>query len=294
MNSKANAFIILFLLLSAICLSPLCTSGKADYGGMVGGYETQAIGSFIDSNGKHHVLGQIFNTGPSYMSSITITFILYGDNHTILDNQTTTTFLPCLPPYTVTPFDLVCSSPTITPQIKGYYYQISNVYDGSIQEGLQILSENFSVDQSGNLHLTGQIENIGNLTSNNTKVYVLYYNENGTGVDAGFASTSISNISAGSVSPFDIICSDQSQIPLIAGYFLTAQSDQYALKDDGWSPTLLNMSSMINSSNSGNTFDTLLQPSNNDEFPWLLASFKLSLVAIMIASVIVLKNRKII
>lgn len=185
--------------------------------------------SWVDSIGDYHISGEVQNAGSATVTYVEVTATIYNASNTVIDTQFAYADLTYMQPNTKSPFEILETTSTLVPEIDHYTLQLSSTDSGSIQQGLQITSNSSHIDDIGDLHVVGNIQNTGTAASSNTEVFATFYDSNGRVVDTGITYANPDTIVSGGSSPFDILCTDSTQIPLITSYSLTAQSSDYAL-----------------------------------------------------------------
>jgi hypothetical protein len=91
---------------------------------------------------------------------------------------------------------------------------------GEVEENLLILSHSTYVDSYGYFHLVGEVENVGKRNTEQNRILVSFFSENGTTYATGSGPCYRQIIAPGEKSPFEIV-------------FLTApQGDEYRLATD--------------------------------------------------------------
>jgi hypothetical protein len=223
MNKKILVLVFSLVLLASIFYMTNLISVKADSVVVV------SSSAFIDSSGDYQIVGEVLNTGSGTVDNVQITANYYDSHNNLVDTQSDYALLNYMQPNAKSPFEITENAGTIVPQISTYTLQVSSESSSIIEQGLVIISNSSSTDSSGNFNIDGQIQNVGTVASSNNEVYVTCYNSSGTVVDVGTAYTDTDPIAPSSTSTFEISITDLSQVPLIASYFLTAQSSDYAL-----------------------------------------------------------------
>ncbi|MFN2435125.1 MAG: FxLYD domain-containing protein, partial [Nitrososphaeraceae archaeon] len=89
------------------------------------------------------------------------------------------------------------------------------------------------IDQSGFIHLFGQIRNTSNETQQSTTAFANFYDKNGQNIGNGSGIASIRSLNIGQVSPFEIIFLDKNQTTHFFNYSLNFASEIGQQKPDG-------------------------------------------------------------
>jgi hypothetical protein len=117
---------------------------------------------------------------------------------------------------------LLCYS-TFLLIINGAGYSIDN---------FSILEKNIVIDQSGFIHLFGQIRNTSNETQHSITAFANFYDKNGQNIGIGSGIASIRSLNIGQVSPFEIIFLDKNQTKHFFNYSLNFASEIGQQKPD--------------------------------------------------------------
>lgn len=107
--------------------------------------------------------------------------------------------------------------------INGRGYSIDN---------FSVLEKNIVIDQSGFIHLFGQIRNISNETQRSITAFANFYDKNGQNIGNGSGIASIRSLNIGQVSPFEIIFLDKNQTKHFFNYSLNFASEIGQQKPD--------------------------------------------------------------
>lgn len=100
--------------------------------------------------------------------------------------------------------------------INGAAYSIDN---------FSVLEKNIVIDQSGFIHLFGQIRNTSNETQGSITAFANFYDKNGQNIGNGSGIASIRSLNIGQVSPFEIIFLDKNQTKHFFNYSLNFASE---------------------------------------------------------------------
>jgi len=107
--------------------------------------------------------------------------------------------------------------------INGAGYSIDN---------FSILEKNMVIDQSGFIHLFGEIRNTSNETQRSITAFANFYDKNGQNIGNGSGIASIRSLNIGQVSPFEIIFLDKNQTKHFSNYSLNFASEIGQQKPD--------------------------------------------------------------
>jgi len=222
MKKKVSIAVFILILLTSIIYIACLNLAKCD------SVVVLSSSSFTDSIGDYHVVGEVQNLGSGTVDYVQITATFYDSNNKVVDTDFTYSSLSYMQPNDKSPFDIIDIHPTIVPTIDHYNLQVSLMQSGSIQQGLQILSNSSYTDSIGYLHVVGEIQNQGAATSSYNKISATFYDSSGKVVDTDFAFTNPTDVAAGGKAPFEIILIDSSRVPMVASYSLMVQSNTYA------------------------------------------------------------------
>jgi len=188
---------------------------------------------YLDSSGYYHVVGEIQNTGDEAITHVRIkaTFIhSLGYIEEIIAENSTWTELKVLLVGRKSPFEIVLLNKTQSALVDRYILSPCRpcIWTASpLPVSLEILSSSSYIDDTGRMHITGEIENIGGKKATGIKVIALYYNEAGKVVDTEFNYSDPRDIEPGQKALFSITLNSE-RTPHVDRYELTAESTQYA------------------------------------------------------------------
>jgi hypothetical protein len=185
---------------------------------------------YIDSSGYYNVVGEVENVGAQAVNSVVINVTFYDSNNVSIASRTDSTMLSIILDARKSPFDIQLLNTAQSAHV--YNYTISFTYSPtiSIPEKLEIPNSTSFTDDTGVLHVTGYIRNIGNAEALTVKLVVTYYDKAGNVKAAIFQYTDPENpsLAPGQTVAFDIPLQDTTRVPLVANYEITAESVQYA------------------------------------------------------------------
>ena len=99
-------------------------------------------------------------------------------------------------------------------------------------ENFSVLEHNKVIDQSGFVHLFGQIRNISNETLKSVTAHANFYDNSGHNIGNASGIISLRSLNIGEVSPFEIIFLDKNQINHFFNYTLNFTSEIGGNKPD--------------------------------------------------------------
>ncbi len=209
---------------------------------------------WIDSTGHYRLAGEVQNTGSNTARYVRLSITFYDSNNKMLETFLTEPKLVAMQPNAKSPFNAVGVGldsnyiPYDAHKVDHYDIQIHSVNWLPAQEGLQILPDGLKIlssgsytDSTGHLHIDGEIQNTGTLSSNNTMIFVTLYDSGGRVVDVMQDNSYPESISSGSVATFAMTYHAYfyPSPPSVASYSLTAESSDYGLNSTNLQQSLI-------------------------------------------------------
>jgi hypothetical protein len=182
-----------------------------------------------DQSYVYHVLGEVENIGDAPISSVYVTATGYDVAGTMVATSSTLADLNVLLPGEKSPFDVILLY-DILDQV--YNYSLSFTYStaNSIPRQLKIVSNSSYTDSlSGILYVTGNITNFGPGTTTHARVIATFFDSKGYVVWVHETYSEPHDIMPNGNASFALSLPDNTLVPLVASYGLTAESDQYAI-----------------------------------------------------------------
>lgn len=99
-------------------------------------------------------------------------------------------------------------------------------------ENFSVLEHNKVIDQSGFIHLFGEVRNISNETQKTITAHANFYDKNERDIGNGSGIVSLRSLNIGEVSPFEIIFLDNNQTKNFHNYSLNFTSEIGGEKDN--------------------------------------------------------------
>lgn len=171
------------------------------------------------------------NIGDASVGSVNITATGYDVTGITLATSSTIADLNVLLLGEKSPFDVLLLYVSDS-DFQVYNYSLSLTYStaDSISRQLKIVSNSSSTDiLSGILYVNGNITNLGPGTTTHVRVIATFYDSEGYVVWADEAYSDPHDITPNGNASFALSLPDNTVIPLVAGFGLTAESDQYAI-----------------------------------------------------------------
>jgi len=131
---------------------------------------------------------------------------------------------------------LFCS--TILLIINGTGYSIDN---------FSVLERNIVIDQSGFIHLFGEIRNTSNEPQRSITANANFYDKNGQNIGNGSGIVSLRSLNTGQVSPFEIIFLDKNQTKHFFNYTLNFTSGRLSNMGNDTATNVLAIASFFDS-----------------------------------------------
>src|SRR5438093_10760377 len=85
-------------------------------------------------------------------------------------------------------------------------------------ENFKVLQTNTITDQSGFIHLFGEIRNISNEPQDGVAIYAIFYDKNGQNIGNASGIVAVRSLNIGQVSPFEIIVLDKDKCKQVSYY----------------------------------------------------------------------------
>jgi len=185
---------------------------------------------YLDSFGYYHVVGEVQNVGDQPVNFVKIEVVFYDSNNLEVASRFDLTMLYVLLAGRKSPFDIVLLDTTQSATVDHYELYVTFSQATSLPTNLVISTHSWYVDNDGNMHISGEIMNLGDNTATNVKLVATYYNKAGNVVAAtsAYLDPIETNLDPGQTRPFDILLS-WDRTPYVDSYELTAESVEYAL-----------------------------------------------------------------
>jgi len=187
--------------------------------------------AYVDVAGYYHVLGEVSNTGDSWLSSglfgIKVTATLRDQGGNIVDVIPAFLQISRLPPGQSVGFDTVEIDTAKSAQVASYTLTMEYQAVAAFPISLQISSVNAAKNTLGWFEVMGEVQNDGSKASHYTKVVATFYGSDGKVVYVWFAYTEPTTVEPGMKAPFKISVLSQERSDLITRYSLAAESSEY-------------------------------------------------------------------
>jgi hypothetical protein len=226
MRSKIGALLLACLISLLACVSALSLVRAS---GQVVVLNSQGL---IDQSDTYHVLGEVENAGDAPVSGVNITATGYDADGTVVATSSTLADLDVLLPGDKSPFDVLLydASSNYLDQVVSYNLSFSYYAGEWAARELEIVSNSSYIDPvSDLLYVTGNLTNLGPGITTHVTVIATFYDsdENVVWVDEVYSEPH--DLWSNGNASFTLVLSDDIVIPLVAGYNLTAESDQYEM-----------------------------------------------------------------
>lgn len=186
---------------------------------------------YLDSSGYYQIVGEVQNTGSQTVNFVQVTAKYYDTYNILIDSRFDLTLLYAIPAGRKAPFQLALLDVQESAQVTDYSLTLTYQETADLPLELEILQSLNYTDPSGNLHIIGDLKNLGNETLINAKVVATYYGASSHVVAAalmGFDPESTGDFNPGQTMQFEIIL-DESRVQYVQTYVLVAESNQYVM-----------------------------------------------------------------
>ena len=186
---------------------------------------------YLDSSGYYHVVGEVQNVGDQAVKLVKIEVTFYDSSNVVIATRFDLTMLYVLMVGRKSPFDIVLLDTTQSAKVDNYSLSVTFSATSPIPIGLEILSHNSYVDESGSMHIiVGEIMNIAAEKASTVRVIATYYDGAGDVVAAmlTYLDPIQSDLDPGQTAQFEFLLSDEDRTPYVDTYGLTAESTEYA------------------------------------------------------------------
>jgi len=184
--------------------------------------------SYLDSMGYLHVVGEVKNVGDISVHHAKLTGTFYDTSNVVVATDFTYTELDVIPSSRKSPFDLILTDKTQATKVDHYALSGTFAPTDPLLAGLNILSNSSYTDDTGWMHVVGEIQNIGSTRATYVRIIATYYDGTGKVVAAEFTSSVPSDLDPTQKAPFDVLLSSD-RVPYVSRYEITAESSQYSL-----------------------------------------------------------------
>jgi hypothetical protein len=189
--------------------------------------------SFYDSLDALWVVGEVENIGDMATDFTKVTATFYDSSNQVIDSDYGYADLDVLLPDRKSPFSILFLESQGSLNVHNYTLSVSwDDQPAGKTEGIEILSSSDYIDGSNHMHVTGEVKNQGTLNANFTKVFVTFYDSQGTVVGTDYDYTEPTHLTPQETATYDVELIYAQQVAKVASYSLTAESTQYA-----YSPT---------------------------------------------------------
>jgi len=161
--------------------------------------------SYTDTINYLHIVGEVQNTTSSNIEFGRIVATIYNSSGGVIATDFTYTYLDILAPGEKSPFHVLSEMP---PGFANYTLQTEyRTTSTPPNRSLTILSQSSNVDSIGYLHIVGEVRNDSGHTIEFCEISGTMYDSGGKVVETDFTYTSISTLSPGQTSPFELLIS---------------------------------------------------------------------------------------
>lgn len=184
---------------------------------------------YLDSSNYYHVVGEVEDVESQAVNSVVVRVTFYDSKSTVIAYRFDSTMLNIILAGRKSPFDIALSNSTQSALVDHYSINLTYNPTISVPLGLQILDNHSYTDNSGQLHVAGDLKNIGSEEAVSVKLVVTYYDKTGKVAAAKqqFIDPENADLDQSQVAAFDIFLEDPSRASQVASYELSAESSQY-------------------------------------------------------------------
>lgn len=227
-NFERTAIVILIL---AVFASGVFSPPVRVVGYRVGFVRIVSHSSFYNIFNTLWVVGEVANEGEDMATTFTeITATFYNATGQIVAVEVGYADLDILLTGRKSPFEVLLTETEGSLQVHNYTLTVSwSNYAAGKPIGLEILSNSSNIDETGYMHVTGVIKNIGTMPATFTEVMATFYDESGTVVGADSEYTEPLHLTPNQTGIFDVELIYTQQVMKVASYSLTAESIQYSI-----------------------------------------------------------------
>ena len=184
------------------------------------------------SEETYYIVGEIQNLGAEAVLFVDVEATLYDSDVTFIAMEEGIVLPAVIMPNQKAPFVVAFHNSTQASRVDTYTLNLT-VFGSTfnpIPGGLTILSNSFSTDEFGVMHINGEIQNTGAENATETWVFVTCYDSNGTVVECSLTQPELPEIGAGQQTTFELELMPE-RVPLIDTFVLSAISDEYRAYD---------------------------------------------------------------
>jgi hypothetical protein len=186
---------------------------------------------YLDSSGYYQIVGEVQNIGDQAVNFVQVTATYYDSHGFAIDSRFDLTILYTILPRRKTPFEISLLDTTESSAVNHYTLSATYMETNATPMRLEILNNVSYTDTKGNLHIIGDLKNLGNETLINAKIVATYYGASSSVVAAaliGFDPDITGDFNPGQTMQFEIVL-DQSRAQYVQTHILAAESNQYAM-----------------------------------------------------------------
>jgi hypothetical protein len=183
--------------------------------------------SYISSIGTYHIIGEVLNSGDTWLRFVKVTAIMKDTNGQVVDVDFTYAWVERLPPNERAPFNIFEIDTAKSARITSYTLALEFDAADPAEVLLQIQGPSTSTNILGHFEVVGEVKNNGPETSPFSKVIGTFYDAAGKVIYVDFTYTSPADIPPSQAYGFKITVTDEIASAKISRYALFADSSQY-------------------------------------------------------------------
>lgn len=159
---------------------------------------------FYDRSGFLHIVGEVKNVGDSSPKHVKVSVVCYDASNNTVAFESKNASIDVLLPGQKSPFEIILED---VYHMSHYEVAVSSYETTNIipYRTLKIISHNSSRDETGRLHIEGEVENTGDRNATGVEVIAAFYDERGTLIAMNTTYTEPANLEYGRIAEFEII-----------------------------------------------------------------------------------------
>lgn len=185
--------------------------------------EILSTSSFYNEFGDFYVVGEVENTGDVNLQHVMLTGFFY-DEYGFVDTDFIEADIYVLVPGQKSPFEIILL--TDGGQVDHYHILVTyQTINKNPYREFEILSQSDYIDDSGDLHVVGEVKNTGNIDAPFVSLIATFYDFEGTVIGRDLDPIYPGDLKAGNTAPFDLSPIFIQDIKEIDHYTIQVQCD---------------------------------------------------------------------
>lgn len=159
---------------------------------------------FYDGTGFLHIVGEVKNVGDLSLKHVNVSVVCYDASNNRIAFESKNASIDVLLPGQKSPFEIILEDVYHMShyEVVASSYKTTNILP---YRTLKFISHNSSRDETGRLHIVGEVENTGDKNATGVEVIAAFYDERGTVIAMNTTYTEPANLEPGLVAEFEII-----------------------------------------------------------------------------------------